>query len=106
MMMRMTIAALALLAAAAPAAASSPSAWAKERAAAKHACEKASGLINARASAPIAFSDRWHMDAMLVSGIWPQRHMKRKAATMLCLYDRRTRHAAVEDAAAWSGGGR
>ncbi|HET8611659.1 MAG TPA: hypothetical protein VFL92_02720 [Sphingomonas sp.] len=102
MMMRITIAALALLAAA-PAAASTPSAWAKERAAAAQACQKASGLINARASAPIAFPDRWHMDAMLVSGLWPQHHMKRKAATMLCLYDRRTHHAAVEDAAAWSG---
>ena len=48
----------------------------------------------------IHFSDGFGMDARLVNGRYPQVHMHGAHGTMLCLYDRRTRKAEVQDAAA------
>ncbi|WP_035715413.1 hypothetical protein [Azorhizobium doebereinerae] len=72
------------LAAAGPASAASPDAWAELFAKAKAACLTASGLKEARAlGTPTDFSDRV---LVLVSGRWPQPHMKNEKATFACLY--------------------
>ncbi|WP_341992203.1 hypothetical protein [Azorhizobium sp. AG788] len=85
--MRCTIPALlaaGLMLTAAPAAASSPDAWAELFAKAQTACFKASGLKDTRAiGKPTDFSDRV---LVLVSGRWPQPHMKNAKATFACLY--------------------
>ena len=39
------------------------------------------------------------MDARLVTGIWPQPHMKAASATVLCLYNRRSKTAEVDELA-------
>ncbi|HLZ78445.1 MAG TPA: hypothetical protein VKQ09_03825 [Sphingomonas sp.] len=91
-----------LLSLATPALASSPAAWAAHNVAVRNACAKASGLSGAAASAPVRFDDRSGQDVVLVTGRYTQRGLKGRPATMLCLYDRRSKRAAVEDAAAWS----
>ncbi len=101
-MRRVSIVLPALLSLAAPSFASSPTAWATHDLAVRDACAKASGLDGAAASAPVRFDDRSGQDVVLVSGRYTQRGLKGKPATMLCLYDRRTKRAAVEDAAIWS----
>lgn len=73
-----------LMLAATPAGASSPDAWAELFAKAQAACFKASGLKDTRAiGKPTDFSDRV---LVLVSGRWPQPHMKNAKATFACLY--------------------
>lgn len=106
---RPVLQALALLAvaaavAAAPgrAGASSPDAWAALERDASRACAAASGLRNPVVTGTtIRFDDTLGVDARLVSGTWPQPHMKGAQALMLCLYDRRARRAQVQDAEAW-----
>jgi hypothetical protein len=104
--MRFAVSALALqvmtLAFAAPASASSPIAWSEAASAARNACVKASGLDDAAASAPVHFSDRIAQDVILVTGHYPQKLMKGKPGTMLCLYDRRSKRAETQEATAWS----
>jgi hypothetical protein len=85
-----------------PAAASSPSAWSALESDAAKACAAASGLRNPVVSATtIRYDDTLGVDARLVSGTWPQPHMKGAQALMLCLYDRRARRAQVQDAETW-----
>lgn len=91
-----------LLSLAAPAFASSPAAWAAHDLAVRNACAKESGLAGAAASMPVRFDDRVGQDVVLVTGRYTQRGLKGRAATMLCLYDRRTKRVAIEDAAPWS----
>lgn len=62
------------------------------------ACAKASGLRDARVAEPVRFSDTTLVDARVVAGVYPQPHMKGAAATMLCLYNRRTGHAEAVEA--------
>jgi hypothetical protein len=84
--------------------ASSPASWtALERDAAR-ACVLASGLRDAVVvDSTVRFDDSVGVDARLVRGTWPQPHMKGAQALMLCLYDRKTRLARVQDAEAWRG---
>lgn len=65
------------------------------------ACIAESGFGKARVSSTIRFSDDSGVDARLVTGIYPQPHMKGAQGLMLCLYDRRTKRAEVQDAAGW-----
>lgn len=91
-----------LISLAAPAFAASSSSRATHDVAVRNACAKASGLGGAAASAPVRFDDRTGQDVVLVTGRYPQGALKGRAATMLCLYDRRSNRPAVEDAAPWS----
>jgi len=63
------------------------------------ACRAASGLRDAKVGPAVRFSDRFLVDARTVTGRWPQPHMKNAAASMLCLYNRRTQRAETQEAA-------
>ncbi len=82
-----------------PAQAATPVSFAALDRASATACLKAAGLRDAGAGPATRFSDRNGMDARVVTGTWPQPHMKGAAATMLCLYDRRVRRAEVQELA-------
>jgi heat shock protein HslJ len=88
---------LSLLFVAAPAWASSPAADAAAERASARACVQASGLKGASVGPVMRFSDAFLMDARTVTGTWPQPHMKGRQATMLCLYNRRTRRAETQE---------
>lgn len=90
---------LAALLAAAPAAASTAAADAAVEKASAAACLKAAGLKNGKVGTPVRFSDTLGVDAREVTGTWAQPHMRGAKARMLCLYDRRTRAAEVQEAA-------
>ena len=84
------------------ASASSPASWAALERDAARACAAASGLRNTVVSAAtVRYDDTLGIDARLVSGTWPQPHMKGAPALLLCLYDRKARRAQVQDAEAW-----
>ncbi|RIX97992.1 hypothetical protein D3218_18085 [Aureimonas flava] len=89
---------LAVASAAVPgaASASSPDAWAEFEARVVQACRAASGLREPRASAIVGFDDRAGMVAVLVSD-----RGRGGAAPRLCLYDKRTRQAHVDEAPGW-----
>ena len=90
---------LALMVAASPAlSATSQSYQALDRATAT-ACIRASGLRDGHAGAVTRFSDTAGVDARTVTGVWPQAHMRGARATLLCLYDRRTRRAETQELA-------
>ena len=96
------IAAAAAIVLAAPALASTPAAWEQGMAQATRACLKASNLKGAASiGAPILFSDSAGKTALLVTGRWRPAHMKNARATLLCLYDRRTRTAETQEAPRW-----
>ena len=79
--------------------ASSPAAWSAHDRDMAAACEKASGLKQAKAAGkPMIYSDQVGLTALLVSGRYPQPHMKNHAGRVLCLYDREKRQAAVVEA--------
>lgn len=84
-----------------PASASTPAAYAAAARAAAAACQAASDLRNPVARPAVSFSDASGVDAMLVTGKWRPAHMHGAAAAMLCLYDRRTKHAEAVEAAGW-----
>jgi heat shock protein HslJ len=81
--------------------ASTPDAWAELDRVSAAACATASGLRDARVGPPVRFSDRAGADARLVTGVWPQPHMRGREARMLCLFDRRNRRAEVQEASDW-----
>lgn len=88
---------------AAPALAATPEAIEQGLTDAKVACRKASDLKNAAVMGkPVMFSDASARTAVLVTGIWRPPHMKNARGTMLCLYDRRTGTAEVQEAKNWS----
>jgi len=87
---------------AAPALASSPAAWAANNRDGRAACVKAAGLLRASASPAVGFSDVIGRDAMLVRGVYPQKHMKGAKGTILCLYERRTKKAEAMEAKGWT----
>ena len=90
---------LVLALAATPALASSDAAMERGLAQASRACLKASGLSAAAVSGqPVLFSDTTGKTAILVTGRWRPAHMHNARATMLCLYDRRTRRAEAQEA--------
>lgn len=83
--------------AAAPSAASSTKAWSAFNAQVTRACVAASGIRNPRASVIVGFDDRTGKVAMLVSD-----RTRGSTASKLCLYDKRTKRAYVDDADMWS----
>lgn len=88
--------------AATPALAASSAAYNELDKASSLACLNASGFRDAAfAPAPLRFSDKIGVDARLITGTYPQSHMKGKQGMVLCLYDRRTKQVEVVDAAPW-----
>jgi hypothetical protein len=100
--MRRTIILAILLSASQPVLASSPDAWAALKKQAERSCIAASGFRRPRASSAIIFDDRVGIVAMLVTGTFTQARLRSATGTNLCLYNRRTRTAAVEEAKGWS----
>ena len=84
---------------AAPATAATPEAWMKVDRASEAACLKAANLGGATAGPPVRFSDRTGVDARVVTGTWPQPHMKGAAAKILCLYNRKNKRVEVQELA-------
>ena len=84
---------------AAPLQASTPGAWAALDRQTSTACSAASGLRSATVGPVVRFSDRFLMDARIVTGTYPQSHMKGATGTILCLYNRRTKRAEVQEMA-------
>lgn len=87
---------LALAAASSPAQASSGQAWTSFNAKVTRACIAASGIRQARPSTIIGFDDRVGTVAMLISS------RKRPSMAKLCLYDKRSQNAYVDEAEKWS----
>jgi hypothetical protein len=94
------LATLALLAAA-PASASTPAAWRELQQQAERSCIAASAFARPRVSNMVVFDDATGVVALLVTGTYRQRHMKGASGTNLCLYNRKTKKAAVEEAKGW-----
>lgn len=92
--LRCCLAALAaLFVATASAAASTPEAWEGLFAEAGRQCAVASGLLDAAARAqPVDLGDAV---LLLIGGMWPQPHMKRAPAHLLCRYSKATGEATV-----------
>ena len=79
--------------------ASSPAAWSAHDREVAQSCTSASGLKNARASGEaMVFDDSTGMTALLVTGRYPQPHMKNRSGSVLCLFDRKKREATVTPA--------
>lgn len=89
------------LTAAATASASTPTAWLELQRKAERACIERSLYQRPRVSNPIIFSDSNGKLALLVSGSLRQRG-RTLNVTGLCLFDRRTGKADIEDADGWS----
>lgn len=98
-MTRTIILAAALLALPVAAAASSAASYAALDKRSAAACIKAAGLKRSRVGPVVRFPDTMLIDARIVSGIWPQRHMNNAPATMLCLYNRKTGAVDAQEAA-------
>jgi hypothetical protein len=80
-----------------PAVASSAGSWqALDQKSAK-ACISESGLSRARVGPATRFSDLTMIEARIVQGQYPQRHMRGAAAKMLCLYNRRSQRTEVQE---------
>lgn len=79
--------------------AATPASWMQIDKASQAACLKAAGLNDAVTGPPIRYSDRLLIDARVVSGTWPQPHMKGAKAEVLCLYHRRTKRVEVQEIA-------
>jgi heat shock protein HslJ len=77
--------------------AATPDSYAKLDKESEAACLKAANLGGAAVLAPIRYSDRVGIDARVVTGIWPQPHMKGAKAKMLCLYNRKTKRVEVQE---------
>jgi hypothetical protein len=81
------------------AAASSDAAWAALDKASAKACLTASGFLKAKVAPSTHFSDAFGYDARMVSGTYPQKHMKGATGQMLCLYARKTKQVEVQELA-------
>lgn len=98
--------ALLALCVAAGASASTPSAWRANDRAAAAACIQASGFPRATVTLPPnrpRFGDDVGYDALLVTGVHPQPHMRGQRGTVLCLWQRAARRAHVVEARGWRG---
>ena len=79
--------------------ASSPAAWSVHDREVASACTEASGLNKAAAAGqPMVFDDSLGVTALVVTGRYPQPHMKNQPGRVLCLFDRKTRQARVTPA--------
>jgi Ni/Co efflux regulator RcnB len=66
------------------------------------ACIRASGFVRATVSPKTyGFSDQVGWDIRLVSGTYPQRHMKGARGQMLCAYQRATGRVETQDYSGW-----
>jgi heat shock protein HslJ len=95
--MRGSLMIIAAVAITAPAVAATPDSWAKNDKVSEGACLKAANLGGAAVGGPVRYSDRVGIDARVVTGTWPQPHMKGAKAKMLCLYNRKTKRAEVQE---------
>jgi hypothetical protein len=87
---------LALATAAGPTAASTSEAWSTHAGEVVSACEAASGLNQPHAAGElIEFDDSVGYTAVLIAGRYPQPHMHGAPGRVLCLFDKRTRHANI-----------
>jgi hypothetical protein len=86
---------------AAPASASPPEEWRQLQQRAERSCIAASNFRQPRVSKMIVFDDVTGVVALLVTGTFRSRHMRGATGTNLCLYNRRTNTAAVEEAVGW-----
>jgi hypothetical protein len=86
-----------LFATATPAPASGDAAWAEFNQRVTRSCIAASGIRNARPSVIIGFDDRVGKVAQLISD-----RTRGSNRSKLCLYDKRTRKAFIDDAEMWS----
>lgn len=78
--------------------ASSSDAWAAFDKTVLNSCTKASGLKGATPVGTAAqFDDRVGYTAILLQGQYPQKHMKGKQGTELCLYSNKTKTAYVTE---------
>ena len=85
-----------------PALASTDAAMREGLVQASKACLKASDLKRATVvGGPILFSDANGKTALLIGGRWRPTHMKGAQATMLCLYDRSSGVAEIQEALRW-----
>jgi heat shock protein HslJ len=80
-----------------PAFAATPDKWMAVDKASQAACLKAANLADATTGPPVRFSDRAGVDARVVTGKWPQPHMKGAKAKMLCLYNRKNKRVEVQE---------
>lgn len=82
--------------------ASSNQAWNDQRKHMLSACLAASQFKQAHAlGKPAEFDDRVGYSALLIEGVYPQKHMNNRTGTELCLYDRQRRQAFVTE---WQAG--
>ena len=80
--------------------ASSSKAWNEQRQQMLKACLTASQFKDAHARGkPAEFDDQVGMSALLIEGVYPQKHMQQRTGTELCLYDRQHQRAFVSE---WS----
>ncbi|MFJ4347213.1 hypothetical protein [Pseudomonas sp. NPDC089401] len=78
--------------------ASSSQAWNQQRQQMLKACLAASQFKNAHARGkPAEFDDQLGISALLIEGVYPQKHMQQRTGTELCLYDRKQQHAYVSE---------
>lgn len=77
--------------------ASSDQAWSEFNAKVTRACIAASGIRNSRPSMIVGFDDRVGTVAMLISD-----RTRNSSKSKLCLYDKRSQKAYVDDAESWS----
>ncbi len=80
-----------------PVQASSGPAWSEFNARVTRACVAASGIRHSRPSTIVGFDDRVGTVAMLISN-----RTRKSTSSKLCLYDKRSRTAYVDDAQRWS----
>lgn len=84
--------------------ASTPSSWQANDRAAAAACIRASQFRAATATSAnnrARFGDDLGYDALLVTGSYPQEHMRGESGTVLCLWERGARKAHVSEVKGW-----
>ena len=78
--------------------ASSSQAWNDQRQQMLKACLAASQFKDAHAlGKPAEFDDQVGYSALLIEGVYPQKHMNNRSGTELCLYSRQKQHAVVTE---------
>lgn len=93
-----SLAFLCLTALATQAQASSANAWAAHDKVALESCIRSSGLKDAKpVGTPAQFDDRVGYTAILMQGQYPQKHMKGRQGTELCLFNSKSKAAFVTE---------
>ncbi|MEX5339667.1 hypothetical protein [Pseudomonas sp. I2] len=78
--------------------ASSSQAWNEQRQQMLKSCLAASQFKDAHARGkPVEFDDQVGYSALLIEGVYPQKHMQQRTGTELCLYDRQRKQAVVSE---------